>query len=81
MKLLIPFLLVVAIAWGIAFFSSSRTLRGLARTFVLLVAVGLSVATVFCLVYPFFNREAGILVIPAVILGIGAWLLFPIWTM
>lgn len=81
MRLLVPFILVLCIAWCIAFFSSSRVMRGLARTLVLVIATGLLLAAVFCLVYPVFNREAGILIIPAIVLGIGSWLLFPIWTM
>lgn len=73
-------LTVIAVAWGVAFFSPSPPLRLGSRSLVLLMALAALAGAGFCLIYPAFNSAAGVLIIPAMLLGLVTWLLFTVWS-
>ena len=77
---IVGLLIVVAAAWGVAFFSPSAPARRITRARMLSMALAASAATGFCLIYPFFTSAAGVLIIPAMLLGLLAWLLFSVWS-
>jgi len=80
MPYIVGLLIVVATAWGVAFFSPSAAARRITRALMLSMALAAWAATGFCLIYPFFNSAAGVLIIPAMLLGLLAWLLFSVWS-